>query len=110
MSSNDKRWYVAAAAAVLVFFVSQAFIFGPLHDLMFLPHTSIQDNVQSCVGTGASLECDSEDGVRAYNSRGWAILGNSVGLLFLALRCLMSYGAFRLVRGKFRRADTPSKA
>lgn len=102
MSSNDKRWYLAAALAILVFFGSQALIFGPLHDLMFLRHTSIQDNVTSCVGAGPTLECDSEDGVRAYSSRGWAILGNSVGLVFLALRGLIGYGAFRLVRGRIR--------
>ena len=71
----------ALALAILAFFLTGLFT-NWLHDLIFLSHTSIQDNIEVC----SNGDCTTEDGVRAYVSNGWALVGNSVSLLLLGAR------------------------
>jgi hypothetical protein len=73
---------------------------NPLHDYFFLSHTSIQEGIETCRGIGVARECWTEDGVRAYDSRFWAFLGNTFGFVTLAIRLCASYLAYRLIAGR----------
>jgi hypothetical protein len=82
------QWPAATLAVVLFFWLG--FATNPLHDYLFLSHTSIQDGVEVC----RQDDCWTEDHVRAYTSHGWALFGNSVALAFLAARAFVSLLAY----------------
>lgn len=87
LRSRKERQYARIVAAVATFFLL-ALVTNPVHDWFFWSHTSIQDGVEVCDGYG---DCWTEDGVRAYQSTGWAILGHTVALGFLLLRLGIGY-------------------
>ena len=99
IKTNIRRawWIVSVVAGLLTYVMIGVHITDGLHDLLFLQHTSIQDGVESCTGAGRFMECETEDGVRAYNSMFWSILGNSFALFTTALRIGAGYLVFRLL-------------
>lgn len=93
--SPKVRFWVGILLALFIFGILTV-PFNYFHDEMFLAHTSIQDRVPECTG-GRYGDCESLDGVRAYDTQFWAVIGNSVGLIFDAFKFAAAYFAFRSV-------------
>ena len=94
---------VALLLAVVTYF-ALGMVTDPIHDALFLSHTSIQDGVEDCnMAIGRYMECEVEDGVRAYESTGWAILGNAFSLLTTLVRFACAYLVYRVLVGSQRK-------
>lgn len=87
---------IAIISAVVVYF-ALSFATDPLHDALFLSHTSIQDGVLVCDGISRERECWTEDNVRAYVHRGWAILGSLFALFLGLVRAGAGFLIYRLL-------------
>lgn len=86
---NRWRFGIAISLALAVFF-TLALATDMLHKNLFFKYTSIQDSIETCIGF-QDTNCDTEDGVRAYNTRLIAIIGNTTSLAFLAIRALIAF-------------------
>lgn len=68
------RWSAMGLATLTYFLLGIATNWS--HDLLFFPHTSIQNGLD---------DCDFEP-CRAYISQGWALAGNAFGIAMIAIR------------------------
>ena len=82
--------WIRIAIGVCVFFALR-FATDPIHDWLFLSHTSIQNDISVCSAGGADTDCWTEDDARAYDTRWWAIAGNAVALLLAGMRAAIGY-------------------
>lgn len=99
MARGQWRFWTALVAGVATYF-ALGLLTAPLHEAIFFKHTSIQDGITSCSGIGELFECVTEDGIRAYNNEGIALLGNAVSLLLFGLRIGAGFFIYRLIHPK----------
>ena len=108
MTHSGKFW-VALVAGVGAYF-ALGLLTVPLHDAIFSKYTFIQDGITTCSGVGELRDCVTEDGVRAYNNRMVALLGNAVSLVLFGLRVGFAYFIFRLIHPKPPKPPNPLTA
>lgn len=91
LSFVKKNATIVALAVSIATYFAIAILTDPIHDYIFFDHTSVQDQISSCNYN----DCITEDKVRAYNSTGWAIVGNIFALLTTLFRILVAYVVYK---------------